>query len=71
MLYSWPATSTLESWQMLSYIEMDRLERCEEKVDYLIKTIIPLLEERNDLLQRTEVLLISLNALYQKRLPDG
>ena len=56
---------------MLSYIEMDRLERCEEKVDYLIKTIIPLLKERNDLLQRTEVLLISLNALYQKRLSDG
>ena len=43
---------------------------CGEKVDYLIQTIVPLLKERNDLLQRAEVLLISINALYEEKLQD-
>ena len=41
---------------------------CEQKIDYLIKTIIPLMKERNDFLLRTELLLVSLNALYEKKL---
>ena len=41
---------------------------CEQKIDYLIKTIIPLIKGRNDLLLRTELLLISLNALYENKL---
>jgi hypothetical protein len=48
-----------------------RLEECEKKVECLIETIIPLLKERNDHLQHTEVLLISLEALYEKKLRDG
>ena len=47
-----------------------RLEKCEGKVDHLYDTIIPLLKERNDLLVRAEVLLISINALYEKKLRD-
>ena len=43
---------------------------CGEKVDYLIRTIVPLIKERNDILQRAEVLLISINALYEKKLQD-
>ena len=43
---------------------------CGEKVDYLIQTIVPLIKERNDILQRAEVLLISINALYEKKLQD-
>ena len=43
---------------------------CGEKVDYLIRTIVPLIKERNDILQRAEVLLISINALYEKKLRD-
>ena len=48
-----------------------RLEECEEKVKYLIETIIPLLKKRNDHLQNVEVLIFSLEALYQKKLRDG
>jgi len=48
-----------------------RLGECEEKVKYLIETIIPLLKKRNDHLQHTEALLVSLEALYQKKLRDG
>ena len=48
-----------------------RLEKCEKKVDYLIEVIIPLLKERNDHLQHTEALLISLVALYERKLRDG
>ena len=47
-----------------------RLEECEEKVKYLIETIIPLMKERNDFLLRTELLLVSLNALYEKKLEE-
>ena len=43
---------------------------CGEKVDYLIQTIVPLIKERNDILQRAEVLLISISALYEKKLQD-
>ena len=43
---------------------------CGEKVDYLIQTIVPLIKERNDILQRAEVLLISINALYEEKLQD-
>jgi hypothetical protein len=43
---------------------------CGEKVDYLIRTIVPLIKERNDILQRAEVLLISISALYEKKLQD-
>ena len=48
-----------------------RLEECEKKVKYLIETIIPLLKERNDHLQHTKALLISLEALYKRKLRDG
>ena len=48
-----------------------RLEECEEKVKHLIETIIPLLKKRNDHLQNVEVLICSLEALYQKKLRDG
>jgi|TARA_R100001086_G_scaffold201159_1_gene117352 hypothetical protein len=50
---------------------MDRLEKCEKKVDHIIEVIIPILKERNDHLQHTEALLISLEALYEKKLRDG
>ena len=49
----------------------ERLGECEKKVECLIETIIPLLKERNDHQQHTEVLLISLEALYEKKLRDG
>ena len=39
-------------------------------MDYLIRTIVPLIKERNDILQRAEVLLISINALYEEKLQD-
>ena len=45
-------------------------QNCGEKVDYLIRTIVPLIKERNDILQRAEVLLISISALYEKKLQD-
>ena len=48
-----------------------RLGECEEKVQYLIETIIPLLKKRNDHLKNVEVLIFSLEALYQKKLRDG
>jgi len=49
---------------------MDRLEKCEKKVDHLYETIIPLLKERNDLLVRAEALLISLTAAYEKQVQE-
>ena len=50
---------------------LQRLGKCEEKIEYLTETIIPLLKKRNDHLQNGEVLIVSLEALYQKKLKNG
>jgi len=50
---------------------LQRLAKCEEKIEYLTETIIPLLKKRNDHLKNVEVLIFGLEALYQKKLRDG
>ena len=50
---------------------LQRLDKCEEKIKFLIETIIPLLKKRNDHLQNVEALIFSLEALYQKKLENG
>ena len=47
-----------------------RLNKIEERLDYLHNTIIPLLKKRTDAWEKIEVLLISLEALYEKKLRE-
>jgi len=43
-----------------------RLDKCEEKIKYLIEEIIPMLKKRNDWCNEIECLLVSFHAKLDK-----